>query len=102
MHPKSEIDWNTPDGKGFRRYAIQHYREALKLAGEVLANERYDRTEGYERMIGVFEKIASPLVYLHDTWMLLPPETKARYNPEFQQIKKEADETAKKLLEGIK
>jgi len=94
------VPWNkdTADSRGFFRFAREHYREALKLAFEVA--EEFCGSEKIDPCIVgmVFDKVASPLVYLYDAWEVLPSEDKAKYDPEFKRIHEEAEKLAQEIF----
>ena len=47
----------------------------------------------------IFDKLASPLIYLHENWITMPPEQKAKYHPDLakihEQVKKQVEEAFK-------
>jgi len=81
------------DAKGFFEYAKQYYAKAFNYAVDVTAyilnvHETEDieikrlivTSEGNVEIFKViFDKIASPLVYLYDHWNALPLEEKEKY-----------------------
>jgi hypothetical protein len=46
----------------------------------------------------VYEKLASPLVYLHERWMFMPTDKKAKYNPQLTKIHEEAQKQVEQAL----
>jgi len=46
----------------------------------------------------IFDKLASPLVYLYEAWEVLAPEEKAKYHPELAKIHEESKQLAEKVF----
>lgn len=90
---RARVPWDedSPYAKGFWAYAREHYKRCVSLASEIA--ESYTPKNSYMFPYvfqAVFDKLASPLVYLHETWMLMPTEQKAKYNPELAKVREEA------------
>jgi len=91
------VPWgkDTPDARGFFNYAKEHYERAFHFAFD-LANKLGATRVGFNLATElVFDKVASPLVYLYEAWEVLAPEEKAKYDPELAKI----HEQSKKLAE---
>ncbi|MHA1829070.1 MAG: hypothetical protein ACTSX6_10545 [Candidatus Heimdallarchaeaceae archaeon] len=93
------MPWNedTPDAKGFWNYAKEHYLNAWRFANETMKQSLM--IDGDPRNLCdlrnmIFDKVSSPLVYLYEAWSVLPPETKAKYNPELAKIHEETEKIA--------
>lgn len=90
--------WDTPDARGFRAYAKQHYHQMMDLAVE-LAREHHPTQTGYNVLVPCFfEKLAAPLIYLYESWEVLPPEEKAKYSEELAKIHEETKKLAEKAF----
>jgi hypothetical protein len=97
---RSQIPWDedTPYAKGFWAYIRQHYKKCAELASEIA--ESYTPRNSYMFPYvfqAIYEKLASPLVYLHETWMFMPTEQKAKYNPELAKIHEQAEKAAEQI-----
>jgi hypothetical protein len=82
------VPWNedTPDARGFWKYAYNHYHQCISLACEI-ADYHSGPDLSYEAVFqAVFDKVASPLVYLYESWCVMSPEKKAKFNPEIAEI----------------
>lgn len=89
--PSRHIDWNSEDGKAFRKFVIEYYTQTMDLCEEIIKqNFRYEKYP-----LVLFDKLSTPLVYLRDQWLLLPLEEKAKYNPKLKQIDEESKALAK-------
>jgi hypothetical protein len=91
---KLTINWESEDGIGFKAYIKSHYIQAIKLCEEIIKSDY--RYEKYSLML--FDKLATPLVYLYEQWLSLPIEEKAKYNPKLKEIKAKAEEMAKQAF----
>jgi hypothetical protein len=97
---KMMVPWDedTPNAKGFWNYVEEYYRECLSLANKIVFPKKYDSPVHWKAMLAVFDKLASPLVYLWEAWEVLPPEKKAKYNPELAKIHEESVKLAEKAF----
>jgi len=91
------IKKDTPDDRGFINFAKEQYHKAYELAKEIVKELGLPD----EYVYALFNKISSPLVYLHERWEALPMETKMKYMPKEDQkyIKQEREKILKKLEE---
>jgi len=105
-HPEEKkshmVPWDkdTPDAKGFWNYVNNHYERCIEKAFDIVTGHTKNPQEVtiFTRM--VFDKLASPLVYLWEAWNAIPVEKKIRYNPELakihEQVQKQVEEAFKK------
>ena len=93
------VPWSkeTPDAKGFFNYAKEHYETCIQLALEIAIKCGASRIGVNLIVRMVFDKLASPLVYLYEAWEVLNPEEKAKYSLEMAKIHEES----KKLAEEV-
>jgi hypothetical protein len=92
-------DEDTPDARGFWNYARDHYGRCIILACEIARENWLESDIRYEVIFrAVFDKLASPLVYLYKAWNVMNPEKKAKYNPELQKIHEEGKKLAEKVF----
>ena len=82
------VPWgeDTPDAKGFFAYAEEHYLRCGNIAATLM--RRFNQPP---ELKGAFfqtclDKLASPLVYLWDSWSVMAPEKKAKYSKELAEI----------------
>jgi len=92
-------DEDTPDARGFWKFVGDHYLRCDKLAWNFTRKMGYDGQEHMMMVVEVFEKLASPLVYLWDQWASKSPEEKAKWNPEILAKAKEHREAVEKAWE---
>ena len=97
---RSQVPWDESSeyARGFWAYVKAHYKKCVALASEIA--ESYTPKNSYifpYVFQAVYEKLASPLVYLHETWMFMPTEKKAKYNPELAKIHEEAKKVAEQI-----
>ena len=80
-------DEDTPDARGFFAYAEKHYLRCGNLAATL--TYRLNHPPEFKRAFfqACFDKLASPLVYLWDSWSVMAPEKKAKYSPELAKIR---------------
>jgi hypothetical protein len=95
------VPWeaDTPDARGFWKYVYEHYHRCITLACK-LARDHSGSDLRYEAVFqAVFEKVASPLVYLYDAWCVMSPDMKAKFSPEiaevYEKIKMQAEAFAR-------
>jgi len=97
--------WDTPDAKGFRAYAKEHYTQMLDFAVELLGTRDVTTASGLALALqlvpAVFDKLAAPLVYLYESWEVLSSEEKAKYSKELAEIHEKSEAMAKQLLPGV-
>jgi hypothetical protein len=94
-------DEDTPDAKGFWNYVRDHYSRCITLACEIAKEHWLGSDLRYETIFkAVFDKLASPLVYLYEAWNVMNPEKKAKYSPEMQKIHEESRKLAEKIFPG--
>jgi len=91
-------DEDTPDARGFWEYAKQHYLRCFNLALEIAEKVGTTKTGFNLGVQLVFDKLASPLVYLYEAWSVLPPEKKATYSAELAKIHEESKKLAEKAF----
>jgi len=93
-------DEDTPDARGFWKYAEEHYGRAIAKAWNIA-----DKHSGPDLNVGqltiiLVDKLASPLVYLYQSWSVMAPEKKAKYSEELakihERVKREVEEAFKK------
>jgi len=97
------VPWgkDTPDARGFWKYAREHYQRAWRLACEIAGDEELPGM-GFEIMVRVlFDKLASPLVYLYEAWTVLPGSEKARYDAELARIHAESERMAEEAFKDV-
>jgi hypothetical protein len=102
---RSQVPWDeeTEYAKGFWAYAKEHYSRCLKLAMEISETVAKPNSYIFPYVLNaVFEKLASPLVYLHETWMFMPTDKKAKYNPQLAKIHEEAQKQVEQALKKEK
>jgi len=92
-------DENTPDAKGFWEYVRSHYERCIETSWIIAKNHGDSREEIWSIANVILDKLASPLVYLWEAWTVLPPEQKAKYNPELAKIHEESVKMAEKAFE---
>lgn len=102
---RSQVPWDedTEYAKGFWQFVKEHYKKCVALASEIA--ESYTPKNSYifpYVLNAVFEKLASPLVYLHETWMFMPTDKKAKYNPQLAKIHEEAQKQVEQALKKEK
>jgi hypothetical protein len=92
-------DEDTPDARGFWRYARDHYARCIIKASD-LANEFATRLHlSHEAVFqSVFEKLASPLVYLYDAWAVMSAEKKIAFDQELARLYAEAKKQGEEVL----
>jgi len=97
------VPWgkDTPDARGFWRYAKEHYRRAWKLAEEIAAGPEIPGAMFEMVARVVFDKLASPLVYLYEAWTVLPGSEKARYDAELARIHAESERMAEEAFKDV-
>jgi len=91
-------DRDTPDSRGFFRYAKEHYIRCAEVATEIVNGFGWDIRDFPETWCVVFNKLASPLVYLYEAWDVLDPAKKAEYDPELHKAVEEAKSLAKEVF----
>jgi len=91
-------DQDTPDARGFFAYADQHYLRCITMAEKILRNAGYDLSQETRLLAVILDKLTSPLVYLYETWEVLPPETKMKYSPELAEIHEESKRLAEEAF----
>jgi len=94
------VPWgkDTPDARGFFAYAKQHYLNAEKLAFSIAFEKAWAEPQFWNLVIAIFDKIASPLVYLYESWEVLSPEEKAKYDPELAKIHEQSKRMAEEAF----
>jgi hypothetical protein len=98
---RSQVPWDedTEYAKGFWQFVKEHYKKCVALASEIA--ETYTPKNSYMFPYvfqAVYEKLASPLVYLHERWMFMPTDKKAKYNPQLTKIHEEAQKQVEQAL----
>ena len=90
--------------EGFSKYAGEYYKSALQQAEQIAKGMASDDS-GEDLLISVvFEKLASPAVYLLDKWRDLPPEQRKRYlytEKELAEVEQKAKELTAKAAEAL-
>jgi hypothetical protein len=85
--------------EGFSRWARDYYIGALHEAKFIVALSGSEPSDWL--IAAVFDKLASPLVFLKDEWFSLDEETLVRYCPHLkkrlEEARAQAAEAAKKL-----
>jgi hypothetical protein len=85
--------------QGFSKWAREYYLAALSEARFIAALSGPEHSETL--VAAIFDKLASPLIYLKEEWMRLPLEEIVRYcphlKPKLEEARKVAEEGAKKL-----
>jgi len=97
--------WDTPDAKGFRAYAKEHYGQMLDFAVELVGTRDVTTASGLALALQlvpvVFDKLAAPLVYLYESWEVLSPEEKAKYSPDLAAVHEEHEALAEEIFPGV-
>jgi hypothetical protein len=93
---------DTPDARGFIRFAAEYYEKCLILADDIvlryLQNSDYTEETFTTLQTAVFDKIAPPAIYLYQYWEIMNPEKKVKYDEELKKIHEEGKKLAEKLL----
>jgi len=94
------VPWgkDTPDAKGFFEYAKKHYHDCLKFADDIIPGIPTERETTVRVKLLILDKIASPLVYLYESWEVLSPEEKAKYSPELAKIHEQSKRMAEEAF----
>src|SRR5712692_550356 len=103
--------------EGFENYAKRHYADMLELANLTL--EYHSDNSGFEKdgsskryglydlpdntMLAIFEKLATPRVFLIESWHKLSPEDKLSfYSKDYQdKAKAEAEAVSRKASKAL-
>jgi len=95
------VPWteDTPDAKGFWNFVADHYLRCDRLAWNLTRDMGYNGEEAMAMITQIFNKLASPLVYLWDQWATKSPEEKARWEPAILAKAKEHREAVEKAWE---
>jgi hypothetical protein len=94
------IEWESLDGKAFKEFLKEYYSKIMQVCEEIIKIDY--RYEKYSLVL--FERLAMPLVYLRDIWLLLPKELKEKYGLKLEALSCEKvrsllDEVQKELVE---
>ena len=96
--------------EGFENYAKQHYQDSIALAWRVLNEDRDGKVPVgmadftvQALLVSVFEKIATPKVFLIESWRKLEDsERLSYYSKDYQdKTKAEAEAISKKASEAL-
>jgi len=99
MGAKLSWNWETPDMKGFLAYAKEYYKRVDRLTCKIIVECGWPEDSWAQVYQAVFDKLASPLVYLYDSWLEMPIKEKAKYNPELAEIHKKSEAMVKEAWE---
>jgi len=94
--------WSTtPDARGFFNFAREYYRHALDFSLDITLSFLGYRTDidretkihilksldhALEFFTAVYDKIATPLVYLYERWTTMNMEEKSQYDEELKKL----------------
>jgi len=89
--------WDTPDMRGFLEYAKEHYRRVWAIAKQISNIAAENATERRDFRNLTFQVMATPLVYLYESWDSMSMEEKKKYMSE--EDRQKLEEIAKQLKE---
>ena len=91
-------DEDTPDSRGFWQYVKRHWSRCDELACEIVIGMGFEVLRDTDVYCVVLEKLASPLVYLYEAWVVMAPEKKAKYSEELAKIHEESKRMAEEAF----
>ena len=93
-------NWNTPDMRGFLEYAKEHYRRVWAIAKQIsnIAVESGIEKRDFRNL--TFQVMATPLVYLYESWSSMSMEDKKQYMSE--EDREKIEEIAKQAVKQLK
>jgi hypothetical protein len=99
------------EAEGFENYVRQHYREAIHQARSIILTNRENETAGYgwntdemqdRAVIAVFDKLATPKVFLIQMWKDLSDNQRlSYYSKDYQDKAKKDAEALSRKVEGM-
>ena len=92
--------WDTPDMRGFLEYAKEYYRRVWAIAKQISNIAVEDGTERRDFRNLAFQVMATPLVYLYESWCLMSMEDKKRYMSE--EDRRKIEEIGKQAVKQLK